>query len=337
MANVIIAVHGLGNKPPKQLLEDWWKLSIVEGLNASNFKTDLPEFEMVYWADIIHKRSLDEAENNIDSPYYMDEKYTSSPENFHIEDRTTHQKVVDFIGRQLNRIFLNEDLTLNYSAIADAIVSKYFKELEIYYSENYIGENNDEFLARNLIRERLLITLERHKNDKIMIISHSMGSIVAFDVLTFLVPHIKVDTFVTIGSPLGLPIVITKIASEQKKRHIEVNQLSTPNGILKHWFNFSDILDKVALDYKLADNFFENDHGIKPVDFLVVNDYMMNGVPNPHKSYGYLRTPEFSKIMNDFILSEKLTLREKIINISRKVIDRVKTYISPKKRMNQDE
>ena len=31
MAKVIIGIHGLGNKPPKDILEKWWKLSIEEG------------------------------------------------------------------------------------------------------------------------------------------------------------------------------------------------------------------------------------------------------------------------------------------------------------------
>ena len=311
MANVIIGIHGLGNKPPKQLLEHWWKLAMVEGLKSNNYKTDLTKFEMVYWADIIHEKALSESEDDINSPLFIDEKYTKAPDNFQIEDHSTRLKVIDFLGRQLNRIFLNEDLSLNYSVIADTIVSKYFKDLEIYYTENPIPGKNEKYLPKDLIRERLLKVLEKYKNEDIMLISHSMGSIIAFDVMTFLAPHIKINTFITIGSPLGLPIVIHKIASEQNKRHAEVNHMITPPCITKKWFNFSDILDKVAFNYKLSGNFSENEHGVKVTDFLVVNNYEMNGIHNPHKSYGYLRTPEFSKILNDFILTEKLTIVRK--------------------------
>jgi hypothetical protein len=31
----------------------------------------------------------------------------------------------------------------------------------------------------------------------------------------------------------------------------------------------------------------------------------MNGTKNPHKVFGYLRTPEFSQVPSDFILSGK--------------------------------
>ncbi|HUX56394.1 MAG TPA: hypothetical protein VMV77_05440 [Bacteroidales bacterium] len=328
MANVIIGFHGLGNKPPKPLLEQWWRLAMIEGLKSNNFKCHLPEFELVYWADIIYDKPLSESVHDEESPYFIDEKYTIAPADFPVEDHKTRQKVVDFLSKQLNRIFLNDDLTLNHSVVADAIVSKYFKDLEIYYSENCISENNEKCLAKDLIRDRLLKKLEKYKKNNIMLISHSMGSIIAFDVLTFIAPKIRINTFITMGSPLGLPIVVSKIASEQKQKHVETNQINTPDGIIKNWFNFSDILDKVALNYKLSENFSENTNGIKPVDFLVVNNYEMSGTRNPHKSFGYLRTPEFSKVLNDFIRTERLTIKERITSGIKAVINKAKTKIS---------
>ena len=43
----------------------------------------------------------------------------------------------------------------------------------------------------------------------------------------------------------------------------------------------------------------------------MINNYELNDKRNPHKSYGYLRTPEFSKVLYEFIKSEKLTLKQK--------------------------
>ena len=31
MKTVLIGIHGLRNKPPKDTLADWWKTSIIEG------------------------------------------------------------------------------------------------------------------------------------------------------------------------------------------------------------------------------------------------------------------------------------------------------------------
>ncbi len=328
MANIIIGIHGLGNKPPKQLLENWWKQSMIEGLEIGNFNAELPKFEMVYWADLVYDKPLDEKEPNPESPYFIDEKYEKGTNPALGEDHSLRMKFVDFMGRQLNRIFLNEDLTLNYSFITDTLVRKYFRELEIYYSESSTPEIIDGRKAKEVIRERLFQALEKYKNDDIMLISHSMGTIIAFDVLTFLAPFLNIHTFVTIGSPLGLPIVISKIAAEQKHMNTSENYMVTPPGIQKNWYNFADICDTVAFDYHLADNFPKNSNGVQPVDFLVKNNYEANGVPNHHKSFGYLRTTEFSKILNEFILAERLSLKEKIVRKTIRVADYLKNIFT---------
>lgn len=313
MSNVIIGIHGLGNKPPKKLLEKWWKLAMIEGLKANNYNPVLPKFELVYWADIMYEEAQNILEEDVYSPHFLREKYIEAPENFPIENHDNRKKLVDFIGEQMNRILLNEDLSLNFSFISDVIVSKFFKDLEIYYKVDCTAENENLCKAKDLIKGRLIKVLEKHKSDRIMLVSHSMGSIVAFDVLNFHVHNIPIHTFVTAGSPLGLPVVISKIAAEQKQTLPNDNTMLSPPSITNNWFNFSDILDKVALNYKLSDDFQENKNGVIPVDFLVVNNYELNGKRNPHKSYGYLRTPEFSKVLFEFIQLERLTLKHKVI------------------------
>ena len=51
-ASVVIGIHGLKNKPEKNLLTRWWVMSLQEGLQR-NFGLASPlAFELVYWADI---------------------------------------------------------------------------------------------------------------------------------------------------------------------------------------------------------------------------------------------------------------------------------------------
>ena len=176
---------------------------------------------------------------------------------------------------------------------------KYFNDLEIYYSESFKQENKTAHKKKALINQRLAEALDKHKNDEIFLVSHSMGTIIAYEVLNFDAPKSKVNTLITMGSPLGLPVVASKIAAEQKLK--KITSLRTPPSVTTHWFNFSDILDKVALDYKLSDDFSNNKLGVHPIDFLVVNNYEINGKRNPHKSYGYLRAPQFALVLNDFI------------------------------------
>ncbi len=323
MANVIIGIHGLGNKPDKKQLEHWWKLSMIEGLKTNNYKSTLPKFELVYWADIRYDKPLSEAEEKT-GPYFLNEAYVKTSKDFHSENHSTRKKVVGFINRQLNHLLLNKDYSLNYSKISDSLIAKYFKDLDAYYKESCTTENASLCNVKDLINERLIQILNKYKNDKIMLVSHSMGSIVAFEVLNFELPGFDINSFVTMGSPLGLPIIISKIAAEQKQLLNEDNHMNTPPSVSGHWYNFSDILDKVAFNYELADDFSENERSIKPVDFLVVNNYEMNGKKNPHKSFGYLRTPEFAKVLNDFILAEKLSLIQRVRRKVKQIINSVK-------------
>lgn len=336
MAKVIIGIHGLGNKPPGQLLEKWWKMSMIEGLKLNGHGKRIPHFEMVYWADVIYNSPQSESETDKNSPYYIDERYTEAPESFHAENHDTRKKVVSFLRRQMNRIFLNEDLSLNYSFISDAIMKKYFRDLEIYYRENCTLKTGQTVPANEIIRGRLAQKLEEHRKDRIMLVSHSMGSIIAFDVLTFLTPHIKIDTFVTIGSPLGLPVAVSRIADEQKKRTGSVKHLTTPPSVVRGWYNYSDILDKVAFNYKLSESFKPNSLGISPADILVVNNYLSNSIPNPHKSFGYLRTPEFSKMLAEFTRSGKITLGRKIVQHTGKIIRKMGKRIAVQKKQTEE-
>ena len=126
MKKVIIGIHGLGNKPPKDLLQKWWKNAIEEGLALSGINKNIPEFELVYWSDILHDKPLDPEEKDKRSPNFLDEPYTKAPKNFVAEKHAFLQKVVDFLTEELNKIFLNEDKTLNYSFITDALLRRYF-------------------------------------------------------------------------------------------------------------------------------------------------------------------------------------------------------------------
>lgn len=335
MANVIIQIHGLGNKPPKDLLERWWERAMIEGLKINNYKAYLPKHEMVYWADILYDKPLNQFEKDKESPYYLDEIYAKPSRELPRENHDTRKKVIRFLTRQLNRIFLNADFTLNYSFISDAILSKYFHDLEIYYKdETNIGAKTIT-KTKDVIRQRLMEVLGKYKNDNIMLVAHSMGSIIAFDVLTFLANHINIHTLVTIGSPLGLPIVVGKIAAEQRQKLNGQTFMITPPSVYKNWYNFSDILDNVALNYQLSDDFSENKFGVKPVDLLVVNNYEINGFANPHKSYGYLRTPEFAKILNEFILSERLSFQEKLTSKTHQYFKTTKLKLTIQRRKVQ--
>lgn len=308
MSKIIIGIHGLGNKPSKEVLEDWWRKAMLEGLDKLYTPYELPRFEMVYWADILYGKPLDETVEDEDDPNFLDEKYIPGSNDFVPEDHSVRQKILDFLEDQLDSLFLNDDLTINYAGISDVFIHRYFKDLELYYAEECMDENDIHCKARQLIRNRLAEVLNKYKDDDIILIGHSMGSIIAYDVLTFLMPKINIHTFITIGSPLGFPVVQGKIAAEWNTKKLVPAKLKAPAGIKKHWYNFADLKDKVALIYDLSKNYEANWRGIKPQNFVVHNDYQSEKEFNPHKSFGYLRAQQFSEVLYEFINYSKKSM-----------------------------
>jgi len=324
MKKVIIGIHGLGNKPPKYLLKKWWKDAIKEGFNNKGIHPQLPEFELVYWADILYEKPLNKWEKDTNSPYYLEEPYKKSSKKHIIKDHSYQQDLMDFISTQMNKIFLNEDNSLNYSFISDFILRNFFKDLEIYYTEVCKDEYDVSCKAKHLIRRRIIDVINKYKGYEILIIAHSMGSIIAFDVLSFLLADTKIHTLVTIGSPLGLPVVISKIASEYKMNPQANHYMASPPGVTNHWFNLADIQDKVALNYQLNDDFNSNSHGVTPIDFLIENDYEIDQHKNAHKSFGYLRAPEMSEILDGFIHKKKKNLADKVVGKLEQLVEDIK-------------
>jgi hypothetical protein len=132
-----------------------------------------------------------------------------------------------------------------------------------------------------------------------------MGSIITYEVLQLLKDELDIDTLVTIGSPLGQPVVISKILAELHQTAHEQLKPQTPENIRKNWFNLSDLEDNVAMNYNLADDYAASSRGIQPEDNEVYNNYTYEQKRNPHKAYGYLRTPEISEIIYQFLSRDR--------------------------------
>lgn len=301
MSKIIIGIHGLQNKPQKKTLENWWKSSIREGLKAWGYNQMFYKFKLVYWADVLYPDPLNPQIKDEKHPLYLPCPYQPGKEFITKKPNKLRQKFLDYLEKQMDKMFLNDDLTLNFSAVSDIIIRRYFQDLNDYYSSKKIKQQNEICSVKEAIRNRLARVLKKYRHKQILLIAHSMGSIIAYDVLYQLEPEIKIDTFITLGSPLGMPIVMNKVASEQKRKLNPANKLATPNNIVRQWFNYSDLRDMVALNYNLADDYAENLNSIGPKDKIVSNNYEYFGDKNPHKSYGYLRTAEMAAALNEFL------------------------------------
>lgn len=274
MSHIIIGIHGLSNKPAPEVLEKGWRDAILEGLKKNEGIEDVSlNFLSVYWADKMYPDYDNEPDLYREAKEGAIKTYNESWLDSVKE--TTFDWAGDIIDSMKKHFGMD--------ALADKVLQEKLNDLSQYYEEESIRQS-----LRNQLRDAIL----DNKEQRIMVLSHSMGTIIAYDVLRRIgkeFPRMIVDHFVTLGSPLGLPHVRYKIIQENAP-------VRTPS-IVKKWSNFADKRDPVAMDTKLSGDYEANSNGVKVEDDLVANDW--DGIH--HKSYGYLRTPEVSKAINNFI------------------------------------
>ena len=187
---------------------------------------------------------------------------------------------------------------------ARVLVGLKVKDLAYYYDATQRIENRggEEESARKVLMDELMSTLLPLKGRRMMLIAHSMGTIIAYDVLRDLGQRDRefpVHHYVTIGSPLGMGTVKDSVLKERSYADVPVR---TPTVVRERWVNYADRGDRVAVDTHLRDDYGPNDGGVRVEDDLIRNDYVgLDGKRKPHKSFGYLRTPELSRHIRDFL------------------------------------
>lgn len=140
-------------------------------------------------------------------------------------------------------------------------------------------------------------------NEKVLLIGHSLGSVIAYDTLWEL-SHLenietKVDLFLTLGSPLGMNYVQSRIKGSQFKSNKKY-----PLNI-KCWVNVSAEGDITALDQVFADDFAEM-KDLNLIDSIedhcqgIYNFFRNEDGLNCHRSYGYLVNPAVGKVIADW-------------------------------------
>ena len=306
MSKIVIGIHGLGNKPSKELLTKWWKKAILEGLRKNNHPATDFDFELVYWADILHENPLDPDEKDKENPLYLNEPYLPEGTGINRKEMGFRQKALEYLEKYSEKIFVNGLLSLNIPSLTELFIHRHLRDLEAYYLPSFTLENGKQKPVRKVIIERLVQALQKHRRKKIFLVAHSMGSIIVYDALKYNSPEINVEIVASIGSPLGQQFVVSKIKSESEKGNNKA--FTIPDNVVSGWYNFADEEDQVAINHELSKIYKENSGGIKIKDILVQNNYKISEIRNPHKSYGYLRTREFSDVLNSFLTSRRFDL-----------------------------
>jgi hypothetical protein len=147
--------------------------------------------------------------------------------------------------------------------VKQAIIKKAAMEAFYFlFDKEYERKDGARFMVRKELRARLLDELRRahEQAEKVVIVSHSMGTMVAYDVLRNCADCPPVDVLFTLGSPLGVREVQEELIAE------DAADVDFPARTLGRWVNIYDPLDPVCG----ADPRLSNDY--RPVDGKRVED-----------------------------------------------------------------
>ena len=120
----------------------------------------------------------------------------------------------------------------------------YSSEIVFVYLKDREIEGGGKIL--NTVKESL-IKAQRAKSqddDKLVVIAHSMGGNIVYDILSHFEPGIEVDVFVTVGSQVGM-------FEELKLFKSSDDQIGAPGKVplpqnIKKWINVFDVNDLLA-------------------------------------------------------------------------------------------
>jgi hypothetical protein len=178
------------------------------------------------------------------------------------------------------------------------------------FAEYLAGKSNYAEEVRERVRLKLCRLLDR--GQRVLLMTHGAGSVVAYDVLWQLshddefkerYGDMKIDTWVTLGAPLG---------DRNIRKHLlgakEAASGRFPTNVIS-WQNVSAEDDYACHDNTLADDFNSmlDQRVVSAVkDYHICNLAVRYGKSNPHSSVGYYIHPRVAKIVVDWIKADRL-------------------------------
>lgn len=290
----IIFVPGKNPKPePVQHRSLLWR-TLLEGVKRANPDTynDLRQnnncFKLTAWNYAYYHRYKDA---NRDLPWIDKLLNQHGPTDKDInEANTTNYKLTRLLYQIIDYLpCLLKIMPVDMQSTAKEI-SRYFK-----------NKNNIACNIRDKLKEQLRPIL--NKNEKVLLIGHSLGSVIAYDALWEL-SHLenstgKIDMFLTIGSPLGMNYVQRRLAGNE---YTAIKKYPTN---INHWVNISAEGDITALDRVFTDDFSEMIE-LELIDRIedhcegIYNFFRNEEGLNTHRSYGYLVNPAVGKVIADW-------------------------------------
>lgn len=164
-----------------------------------------------------------------------------------------------------------------------AKASRFLGDVFVYLSERGTVDKPGKILEDVLAKLRAAHEAKPDGDDQLIVIGHSLGGVIMYDVLTHFAPDVKVDLFVTVGSQVALfeEMALYRTSSKEPPANPKKDRLERPERAAR-WLNVYDTNDVFSFRAKTV--------------FNGVDDYRFDtgyGLLEAHG--GYFARPSFYK------------------------------------------
>lgn len=286
----IIFIHGMNqqNYTAHRLKEHWLKVFKL-GLKQMPCKVNVRDLHihMPFYGDLMTKYQLS---NQLDLNTLLPKSFFNNyfPINVHPSNPPTreHTPFVPLLRPstdQTDKSF-SERLYLTSQLVKDRVLKELvvllnnFPKLhesliQQFLIETYMYLSNLEFMEE--VHQRILKKMR--EDEEYIVVGHSLGSVIAFQLLSDPSYQFSVKRFVTLASPLSFRVIQSKLP----------RPISRPPCIYGDWFNFYS-----QDDFLTAFPLCEAPFNFEPA---IINQKIYTFANQPHEILGYLQHPSVIK------------------------------------------
>jgi hypothetical protein len=309
-------IHGIANKPESEALLAIWRRALTETAEPLDLVGEGVTSSLVYWADLMYEApdpDLSAHEGVLENtPQAVD---ASGGAEMPVGDTDAERRFIESMRKRLTDL---SDAEIDAAAASRApaiaagpgapalervplpwflkkpMMSVLLRDVHHYLFDKPFGPPGKPAVPiQQTIRKRFVDALATVQpgNGAHVVVSHSMGTVIAYDCLKRVAGCPTVDGLITIGSPLGLDEI-----QDQLQPGWSRGEGFPSERVRDRWFNLFDRLDPVCgFDPKLA-NDYERGGQRTVLDQEVENSGVWR-----HSATKYLRQPAFGRALRSLL------------------------------------
>jgi hypothetical protein len=259
MSGHVTFIHGIANQPAPERMLRMWKQTLADGGDGVDLDVLGITSSFIYWADVMYEKNIDEMPDQ-ESMVFEGVAANQVPEVDETYLETTDGAERAFIDSFIETYNLDADPDTPVPDISDVDVELAYRleaiplpwvlkrplmrillrDVHHYlFNTDHSPRTDVHFQVQTEIRRRFVestseVTIQPH-----VVIAHSMGTVITYDLLKRVAESAPVDAVITLGSPLGM----SEIQDQMKPEYSSHDGYASKAA---QWFNFSDRLDPVC-------------------------------------------------------------------------------------------